>query len=129
MNFKSFKAIYVTQIYKMLNNKTYKMGKYNIFKIYEPKERIIVSLNMYDKVVNNLVSKYILEPALIPCLINTNIASRKGMGTKKGLELRKKFDRSFNSKYYYILKCDISKYFASIDKDILKQKINRKIKR
>ncbi len=82
---------------------------------------------MYDKVVNNLVSKYILEPALIPCLINTNIASRKGMGTKKGLELRKKFDRSFNSKYY-ILKCDISKYFASIDKDILKAKINRKIK-
>ncbi len=49
------------------------------------------------------------------------------MGTKRGLELRKKFDRSFNSKYY-ILKCDISKYFASIDKDILKQKINRKIK-
>ena len=80
MNFKSFKAIYVTQIYKMLNNKTYKMGKYNIFKIYEPKERIIVSLNMYDKVVNNLVSKYILEPALIPCLINTNIASRKRYG-------------------------------------------------
>ena len=54
------------------------------------------------RLLNNLVSKYILEPALIPCLINTNIASRKGMGTKKGLELRKKFDRSFNSKYYIL---------------------------
>jgi len=126
-NFKSFKVIYVSQIYKMLKNKTYRVSKYNIFKIYEPKERVIVSLNMYDKVVNNLVSKYILEPALLPCLIDANVASRRNMGTKKGLELRKKFDQSFNTKYY-ILKCDVSKYFASIDKTILKQKIRKRIK-
>ena len=29
---------------------------------------------------------------------------------------------------YYILKCDISKFFDSIDKEILKAKILRKIK-
>ena len=82
---------------------------------------------MFDKVVNNLVSKHILEPALLPCLIDTNVASRKNMGTKKGLELRKKYDNKFKSKYY-ILKCDISKFFASIDKEILKKKIERRIK-
>ena len=116
-NFKNHKCIYVTQIYNMLNNRTYIVGKYNMFKIYEPKERIIVSINMYDKVVNNLVSKYILEPAILPCLIDTNVASRKNMGTKKGLELRKKFDQIMKSNYY-ILKCDISKFFASIDVNI-----------
>lgn len=126
-NFKTYKCIYVNQIYRILNNKEYKVGKYNVFKIYEPKERIIVSLNMFDKVVNNLVSKYILEPALLPCLIDANVASRKNMGTRKGLELRKKYDNKFKSKYY-ILKCDISKFFASIDKEILKKKIERRIK-
>ena len=56
-NFKTYKCIYVNQIYRILNNKEYKVGKYNVFKIYEPKERIIVSLNMFDKVVNNLITK------------------------------------------------------------------------
>lgn len=126
-NFKSFKCVYVTQIYNMLNNKTYKVGKYNIFKIYEPKERIIVSLNMYDKVINNLVSKYILEPSILPCLIDTNVASRRNMGTKLGLKLRARYDRILKNDYY-ILKCDISKFFASIDLEILKKKIYRRIK-
>jgi len=127
-NFKAFKCVYVSQIYRMLNSKTYKMGRYNVFKIYEPKERIIVSLNMYDKVVNNLVSKYILEPAILPCLVDTNVASRRNMGTRRGLELRKQFDNYFKGRDYFILKCDILKYFASIDLDILKVKIRRRIK-
>ena len=31
-------------------------------------------------------------------------------------------------KKYYILKCDVSKFFASIDKDILKSKVKKRIK-
>ena len=33
-----------------------------------------------------------------------------------------------NSWMYYILKCDISKFFSSINHDILKQKLERRIK-
>jgi len=52
------------------------------------------------------------------------------MGTKKGLELAFNFHRICKIKYgtYYILKCDISKFFSSIDHDILKEKLKRKIK-
>ena len=52
------------------------------------------------------------------------------MGTSKGLEYAKKFHSICKQKYktYYILKCDISKFFASIDHDILKAKIQRRIK-
>ena len=39
------------------------------------------------------------------------------MGTKKWLELRKKFDQIMKLNYY-ILKCDISKFFASINVNI-----------
>ena len=52
------------------------------------------------------------------------------MGTSKGLEFEKKYIKSCEQKYgtYYILKCDISKFFASINHDILKEKILRRIK-
>ena len=32
---------------------------------------------MQDKIVNHLVARYILYPALIPCLLDVNVASRK----------------------------------------------------
>lgn len=97
---------------------------------YKPKERRIVSQNLQDKVINHLVARYILYPAIMPCLIEQNVASRKCKGTRKGLEYAKMYDTKCKIKYksYYILKFDISKFFASIDKEILKEKINRKIK-
>ena len=85
---------------------------------------------MQDKVINHLVARYILYPALLPCLLDVNVASRKGLGTSAGIRLSTKFHRICKTKYqkYYILKCDISKFFASIDHDILKKKVERRIK-
>lgn len=129
-NYKQYKSIYISRIYNALNNKTYKVGKYNVFTIYEPKERRIVSQNLQDKVINHLVARYILYPVIMPCLIEQNVASRKGKGTRKGLEYANIYNTKCKIKYknYYILKFDISKFFASIDQDILKEKIRRKIK-
>ena len=129
-NYKEYKCVYISRIYETLKNKTYEVGPYNIFIIYEPKERRIVSQSLHDKVINHLVSREILMPAVIPCLVDENIASRKGMGTKKGYELMEKYIRICNLKYgeYYILKCDISKFFASIDHNLLKEKLKRRIK-
>lgn len=128
--FKEYKSIYISRIYNELKSKTYKVGKFNIFYIYEPKKRRIVSLNMYDKVINHLVSRYILNIALTSCLIDSNCASREGKGTAYALNLYFKYRNIMNRKYnsYYILKCDIKSYFASIDKDILKSKIRKRIK-
>ena len=106
------------------------LGPYNVFTIYEPKERRIVSQKMRDKIINHLISRHILYPALLPCLISTNVASRKNLGTNEGLRLAREFHRICKVKYkdYYILKCDISKFFASIDHDILKTKLKKRIK-
>ncbi len=103
---------------------------YNTFTIYEPKERKIVSQNMQDKVINHLVARYILYPVILPCLLDVNVASRKGLGTSEGIRLVNKFHTLCKIKYqkYYILKCDISKFFASIDHDILKNKLQKKLK-
>lgn len=129
-NFREYKCIYLTRVYNILENKAYKPGPNNVFTIYEPKERRIVSQNMQDKLVNHLVARFILYPAIMPCLLDVNVASRKNLGTSEGLRLAQKFNRICKIRYenYYILKCDISKFFASIDHDILKAKIKRRIK-
>lgn len=128
--FKEYKCIYISRIYNLLNDKKYTVGPYNVFYIYEPKKRRIVSQNLIDKAINHLVSRHILYPAILPCLIDSNVASRKNMGTKKGIELATKFHRSFSINYgtYYILKIDIHSFFASINHDILKEKLKKKIK-
>lgn len=128
--FRSYKCMYISRIYEILKNREYKVGTYNVFTFYEPKERRIVSQNMQDKVVNHLVARYILYPALLPCLLDCNVASRKNMGTNKGILYFKDFYRKSKIKYknFYILKCDISKFFASINHDVLKEKLKRKIK-
>ena len=83
-NYNDYRAIYINRIYNILKNKEYVVGPYNIFTIYEPKERRIVSQGMIDKTINHLVSRYILYPALITCLLDVIVASRPNMVTKEG---------------------------------------------
>lgn len=128
--YKEHKCRNIYRVYHILKNKEYRPGKPYVFKIYEPKERIVESQTMEDKLINHLVSRYILYPALLPCLIDANVASRKDKGTRAGLEYFKQFSQVCKNRYgtYYILKCDIYKFFQSINKDILKQKVSKKIK-
>lgn len=129
-NLKQYKCIYISRIHEILKSKSYNPSTYNVFTIYEPKKRRIVSLNVQDKIINHLVARHILYPAILPCLLDVNVASRKGLGTRKGLELAQNFHKLCKIKYknYYILKCDISKFFASINHSILKTKLSRRIK-
>ena len=127
---KDYKTIYIARTYQILKEKKYVVGPYNTFIIYEPKKRNIYSQGMQDKIINHLVARFILYPAILPCLLDVNVASRKNMGTSKGIELSLEYHQKCKIKYknYYILKCDISKFFASIDHDILKNKIIKRIK-
>lgn len=128
--YREYKCIYISRIYNTLKNREYKVGKYNVFTIYEPKERRIVSQNMFDKTINHLVARHILIPSLIPCLIDQNVASRSKMGTSKALEYFYKYINTCNYKYnnYYIFKCDIKGFFYNINHEILKEKIKTRIK-
>lgn len=128
--YKESKCANIFRAYAILTSKSYIPSKPFVFTIYEPKERRIESQPMEDKLINHLVSRYILHPAILPCLIGANVASREGKGTNAGLMYFKKYSSICKRKYgtYYILKGDVKKFFYSIDKEILKKKVERKIK-
>lgn len=126
VRFELTKTSNIVKIYNTLKNKHYNHLKYNVFIIKEPKYRIIMSELMYDKIVNHLISKYVLIPTLSRKLIEQNVATRTGKGSKEGIRYMKKYINSIKENYdnIYILKCDISKYFYNIDHEILINKLS-----
>ena len=66
----------------------------------------------------------IIEPIFEPTFIFDSYACRKGKGTHKAVDRFTEFSR----KNAYVLKCDIKKYFPSIDHEILKTQFRRKIR-
>ena len=122
--FEEYFTFNISNVYNLLND--YKVGKYNIFLIKDPKYRIIMSQNINDKIINHLMAD-ILVKVLDNFLINTNVASRKGKGTSYGIKYLKKYLNKLEGEVY-ALKFDISKFFYNIDHDVLKRMLDKKIK-
>lgn len=108
----------------------YDFNRYHIFLISEPKYRLIMSECIEDKIVNHLISRHILIPALEKKLINTNVATRKGLGSGAAFNCLKSYLSKLLlvSDDIYILKIDIKKYFYNIDHVILKDMLRCDIK-
>lgn len=115
----------IINIYNLLITRKYRHSNYNIFLIKDPKYRIIMSENIIDKIVNHLISEYIILPLIDPILIKENIATRKDKGLKMGEYYVKKYINILkkDNKNIYVLKCDIHKYFYNIDHKILIDKL------
>lgn len=128
--FELFFSCNIISIYNTLKSEKYRHGRYNIFIIKEPKYRLIMSESMPDKIVNHLVSTYFLFPIIDSMLLPINVATRPLMGSGKGIEYVKKYINKLKYKHdkIYILKCDIAKYFYSIDQEILLEKLSKLIK-
>lgn len=111
----------LTYIKYLLENNLYVPSEYNIFLIRDPKYRIVMSLNIVDKIVNHYMARKVLIPKLDKFLDFRIVATRTGFGTDFGIKLIKKYIE-INKKYgiFYILKIDISKYFYNIDHNVLK---------
>ena len=118
----------IIRIYKKLKDKNYHIAGYNIFLIKEPKYRIIMSQEIFDKLINHVVARKFLLPVLEKTLINTNVATRKNKGTHYGIKYLKKYLNKLKGSEFYALKFDISKYFYNTCHDILINLLKKKIK-
>ena len=90
-NFEKYKMQNISEIVKAIDNNNFKINKYNIFLITEPKHRIVMSLNVKDKIINHYVARYVLETNLTKYLSSKNVATRKEMGADYGIKLIKKY--------------------------------------
>lgn len=111
------------RIQRELINKSYQPGIYRTFYIKEPKSRMISAAPYPDRVVHHALCN-IIVPIIEPTFIDDSYANRVGFGTHKALNRFIKFARTSR----YVLQCDIKKYFPSIDHEILKSLLRRKIK-
>lgn len=106
-----------------LRDKTYRISPYNEFKVYEPKERVIQTTSFKDKVIQHSLCDNVIMPRLQRIFVYDNCAGQKGKGTLFGLnrlsEQMEQFYKTYGSSGY-ILKCDVTKFFYSIDHEKLK---------
>lgn len=121
----------LTKMSRELKEHRYKMKGYYHFTIYEPKKREIFAAYYPDRVLLHAVCDEIITPALNRKLIYDNAACQVGKGTHFAINIFNKFLREHYKEYGnkgYVLKCDISKYFASIDHEVLKKQLIRLIR-
>lgn len=104
-----------------IKNKKYHLGNYHEFIVYEPKKRIIKSLPYIDRVVHQWYVEEFIKPYILPKLIDSTFACISGRGTHKAGAMVENYMRIFKRNYgdFWVLKCDISKFFYNIDPNIL----------
>ena len=116
-------------LYEDLINKSYSHGTYFAFNISDPKPR-----NIHKAVVRDRVLHHLLYNALYPYFdirfINDSYSCRSNRGTHKALNQFRSFYNKVSrnhTRICYVLKCDVKKFFASIDHQALLKILERHI--
>lgn len=114
-------------LHEMLKNQTYKTSEYDIFKVYEPKERDVYRLPYFpDRIAHHAVMN-ILEPIFTAMFTNDTYSCIKGKGIHAAhRNLKKALQDVPGTKY--CLKLDIQKFYPSINHNQLKRLLRKKFK-
>ena len=118
------------QLHRKLKNKIYQHGSYKDFYVNDPKRRHIHKASISDRIVHHLLYKYLYN-IFDKTFIFDSYSCRLNKGTHKAVKRLEKFTRKVSKNYSgqcWALKCDIKKFFASVDHKILKNLIGRKVK-
>src|ERR1035437_6094088 len=120
-----FQSKLMDNIYSLhndLKNKTYKHNNYEAFKINDPKPRDIHKASVKDRLCHHAIYR-VLYPYFDKKFIYDSYSCRIEKGTHKAIYRFEDFIRKEsknNTKTCWVLKCDIRKFFASIDHGVLK---------
>ena len=118
----------ILKLHEALKNKTFRTSEYDIFTIYEPKERIIYRLPYYpDRIVHHAIMN-VLELIWTGVFTHNTYSCIKKRGIEGCARNVEKMIRKYEGKPLFCLKIDIKKFYPSVDHDVLKSIIRRKIK-
>jgi len=111
----------IFSLHNDLVNHTYNHGDYQAFKINDPKPRDIHKASVRDRLLHHAIYR-ILYPFFDKTFIADSYSCRLEKGTHKAINRFREFTYKVsknNTKSCYVLKCDIRKFFANIDHEIL----------
>ena len=120
----------IFSLHRDLKNKTYKHGKYKAFNISDPKPRNIHKATVRDRLLHHSIYRK-LYFFFDKKFIANSYSCRKGKGTHRAMNRFGNFARKESknhTKTIWVLKCDIRKFFASIDHNILIKILEKNIK-
>jgi retron-type reverse transcriptase len=110
------------QLQQELVSRSYRPGPYRTFLIREKKPRFISAAPFRDRVVHHALCQ-VIEPIFERGFLYDSYACRKGKGTHAAVNRASSYARRFR----YVLKCDVEKYFPSIDHAVLLDLITEQI--
>jgi retron-type reverse transcriptase len=111
----------IFNLHQDLKNKIYKHGGYHAFNISDPKPRNIHKASMRDRLLHHAIYR-VLYSYFDTKFIYDSYSCRKDKGTHRALRRFEEFGRKAscnNTKTCWVLKCDVRKFFASIDHVVL----------
>lgn len=117
----------IEKLHLALISKTFKTSAYKTFKVYEPKEREVFCLPYYpDRIVHHAIMN-VVEPLFVSVFTADTYSCIKGKGIHGAANAVKKALKDKTSTAY-CLKLDIKKFYPSIDHQVLKGLLRKKIK-
>lgn len=119
----------IFKLNRELEDGTYKHAPYSGFFITDPKCRHVHKAIVRDRILHHSIFS-VFNPIFEPIFIADSFSCRIGKGSHRGVTTLQKILRKEshnNSRRCYALKCDIRKFFDSIDHSILLSILNRRI--
>lgn len=111
----------ILDLHEDLKNKTYKHGGYKAFNISDPKPRNIHKASVRDRLLHRAIYR-ILYPLFDKTFFSESYSCRLKKGTLRAINKFRSFAFKESKNHYrifWVLKCDIKKFFASINHQIL----------
>jgi len=111
----------IYRLHSELKNDSYRHSNYTSFYINDPKLRAINKAQVRDRVLHHAIMQKI-EPNFDKRFIFDSYSSRKDKGTHRAVNRLHQFCWKLsknNTKTVWVLKCDIRKFFDSVDHEIL----------
>lgn len=124
---KLFDEVYL--LHDELQRKTYRHGGYQKFNISDPKPRIIHKAGVLDRLLHHAIYRE-LYPLFDRTFIADSYSCRVDKGTHRAIDRFRAFaykTSQNNTRTVWVLKCDIHKFFASIDQKILMRIVRQHI--
>lgn len=117
----------IIALHEMLRAHSFRNSKYETFTIFEPKEREIFRLPYYpDRILHHAIMN-VLEPIWVSIFTTDTYSCIKKRGIHGAMRKVKQAMKD-RENTRYCLKIDIRKFYPSIDHDVLKSIVRKKIK-